>query len=42
MNIMKKQYQQPMTSSVEVHPHSILCASADIWKANGIFIGGGE
>lgn len=40
---MKKKYQQPMTSSIEVHPYSILCASgADMRKGTGFISGGGE
>ena len=39
---MKRTYQQPMTSAIEVQPLTVLCASADMRKGYGIIIGGGE
>ena len=39
---MKRTYQQPMTSAIEVQPLTVLCASADIDKGTGFITGGGE
>ena len=39
---MKKIYQQPMTSAIEVQPLTVLCASADMRKGTGFITGGGE
>lgn len=39
---MKRTYQQPMTSAIEVQPLTVLCASTDVQKGNGFIIGGGE
>ena len=39
---MKRIYQQPMTSAIEVQPLTVLCASADLVKGNGFIIGSGE
>ena len=39
---MKKIYQQPITSAIEVQPLSVLCASADMKKGAGFITGSGE
>ena len=39
---MKKIYQQPITSAIEVQPLSVLCASSDMGKGTGFISGGGE
>ena len=39
---MKRIYQQPMTSAIEVQPLSVLCASADMQKGTGFIPGSGE
>ena len=39
---MKRIYQQPMTSAIEVKPLTVLCASADMRKGTGFIPGGGE
>jgi hypothetical protein len=39
---MKRIYQQPMTSAIEVQPLTVLCASADMSKGAGFITGGGE
>ena len=39
---MKRIYQQPMTSAIEVQPLTVLCASADMPKGDGFIPGGGE
>ena len=39
---MKRIYQQPMTSAIEVQSLTILCASADIDKGTDYITGGGE
>ena len=39
---MKKIYQQPMTSAIEVQPLTVLCASADMGKGAGYITGSGE
>ena len=39
---MKRTYQQPMTSAIEVQPLTVLCASADMRKGAGYITGSGE
>ena len=39
---MKRIYQQPITSAIEVQPLTVLCASADMRKGTGFVFGGGE